>query len=78
MKFNKNLGIIPSFLSGLNIKIAGRLMRYKIIPRKTTQGLNRGASAIGRVNYTDKARFTFKNRKGAFSINISAGQNFFN
>lgn len=70
--------IIPSFLSGLKIKIGGRLMRYKIIPRKTTQLINRGASSFGRVNYTDYARYTNKNRKGAYSITVSSGQNFFN
>ncbi len=68
---------IPAFLSGLNIKIAGRLMREPIIPRITTKVFSKGASAIGKVNYLDVARITKKNRKGAYNIKITSGQNFF-
>jgi hypothetical protein len=68
---------IPAFLSGLNIKIAGRLMREPIIPRITTKVFQKGSSAIGKVNYLDVARITKKNRKGAYTIKISSGQNFF-
>jgi hypothetical protein len=68
---------IPAFLSGLNIKIAGRLMGEPIIPRITTKIFGKGASAIGKVNYSDVARITKKNRKGAYTIKITSGQNFF-
>src|SRR6266542_2966482 len=49
---------IPAFLSGLNIKISGRLMGESIIPRRTTKVFGKGASAIGKVNYLDAARIT--------------------
>src|SRR6266540_2225501 len=68
---------IPAFLSGLNIKISGRLMGESIIPRRTTKVFGKGASAIGKVNYLDAARITQKNRKGAYTIKIISGQNFF-
>jgi hypothetical protein len=68
---------IPAFLSGLNIKIAGRLMREPIIPRITTKVFEKGATATGKVNYLDVASITKKNRKGAYTIKISSGQNFF-
>jgi len=68
---------IPAFLSGLNIKIAGRLMGEPIIPRITTKVFGKGASATGKVNYLDVARITKKNRKGAYTIKITSGQNFF-
>jgi len=68
---------IPAFLSGLNIKIAGRLMGEPIIPRITTKVFGKGASATGKVNYLDIARITKKNRKGAYTIKITSGQNFF-
>jgi hypothetical protein len=68
---------IPAFLSGLNIKIAGRLMREPIIPRITKKVFGKGATAIGKVNYLDVARITKKNRKGAYTIKITSGQNFF-
>lgn len=72
------LSLIQSaaYLSGLNIKISGRLMREPIIPRMTTKKFEKGFTAIGKINYSDKARFTHKNRKGAFTITIKSGQNF--
>jgi hypothetical protein len=69
--------LIPAFLSGLNIKIAGRLMGEPIIPRITTKVFSKGATATGKVNYLDVARITKKNRKGAYTIKITSGQNFF-
>jgi len=72
-----SMNLIPSFLSGLNINIAGRLMREPIIPRKTTKFYEKGATATGKVNYLDVATITKKNKKGAFTIKISSGQNLF-
>jgi hypothetical protein len=69
--------LIPAYLTGLTIKVAGRLMRYKVIPRKTINKVQVGSSSVGKVNYTDFARYTSKNRRGAFSITVSSGQNFF-
>lgn len=63
-------------LSGLNIKISGRLMREPIIPRLTTKKFEKGFTAKGKINYSDVARFTNKNRKGAFTITVKSGQNF--
>lgn len=68
---------IPAFLSGLNIKIAGRLMREPIIPRLTTKVYEKGATATGKINYLDVATKTTKNKKGAYTIKITSGQNFF-
>jgi len=67
----------PAFLSGLNIKIAGRLLGEPIIPRITTKVYGKGASASGKVNYLDVARITKKNKKGAYSIKVTSGQNLF-
>ena len=71
---NKNNNL-PSFLSGINIKIGGRLMTHKLVPRKTVQIKRRGILAKGKVNFLDVARLTQKNKRGAFSITISSGQN---
>jgi hypothetical protein len=76
--YNKDkTNIIPAFLSGLTIKVAGRLMKYKVIPRKTVRIVRRGSSSTGKVNYTDFAKYTNKNRRGAFTIFIKSGHNFF-
>jgi hypothetical protein len=67
---------VAAYLSGLNIKISGRLMREPIIPRITTKKFEKGFTAKGKINYFDLARFTHKNRKGAFTITVKSGQNF--
>ena len=74
---NNDISIIPAFLTGLSIKVAGRLMTEGIKPRKTTHFTRRGATASGKINYLNFARFTNKNRRGSYSITISAGQNYF-
>nr|YP_009710595.1 ribosomal protein S3 [Amanita bisporigera]QFZ98544.1 ribosomal protein S3 [Amanita bisporigera] len=76
-KNTNNLDIIPAFLSGINIKIAGRLLNNKIVPRKTVKTIRRGAVAKGKINYLDVARYTNKNKRGAYSITVSSGQNYF-
>jgi Mitochondrial ribosomal protein (VAR1) len=75
-KTNK-LNIIPAFLSGINIKVAGRLLNNRIVPRKTVKTIRRGAIAKGKINYLDVARYTNKNKRGAYSITVSTGQNYF-
>jgi hypothetical protein len=73
----KSVNFIPAFLSGIKIRIGGRLMREPIIPRITTKNFERGASSPGKVNFLDIATITKKNRKGSYTIKISSGQNFF-
>src|SRR3984957_2057516 len=76
LKLNRKLIVtkIPSFLSGINIKIAGRLLTQRVIPRKTINIVRRGALSRIKINYLDKARYTNKNKRGAFSITITTGQ----
>lgn len=61
-------------ISGLNIKIGGRLMRQPIIPKKTVTKFEKGFTAKGKVNYLDISSLTLKNRKGAFTITVKTGQ----
>ena len=75
---NTNFNIIPAFLSGINIRVAGRLLTQRVIPRKTVKTIRRGAAANGKINFSDKARITKKNKRGSFSITVSSGQNLFN
>nr|YP_009739426.1 ribosomal protein S3 [Tricholoma flavovirens]QIC20270.1 ribosomal protein S3 [Tricholoma flavovirens] len=73
----KKFNILPAFLSGVNIKVAGRLLTHRVVPRKTVKIIQRGAAATGKINFSDVARYTKKNKRGAFSITVSSGQNFF-
>jgi len=75
-KYN-DISIIPAFLTGLNIKVAGRIMTQRIKPRKTINLKNRGVTARGKINYLNFARLTNKNKRGSYSITVSAGQNLF-
>jgi Mitochondrial ribosomal protein (VAR1) len=34
---NTNYNIIPAFLSGINIRVAGRLLTHRVVPRKTVK-----------------------------------------
>lgn len=45
--------ILPSFLAGIKIRIGGRLMTQRVIPRLSTRIIQRGAIARGKVNYVD-------------------------
>ena len=73
LKFNTKL---IAFLSGLNININGRLLKDAIVPKNTVKYFERGASAPGKVNYSDTSFITKKNRKGAYNVKVKASQNF--
>jgi hypothetical protein len=60
-----------SYLSGINIKLAGRLMTQSIRPRFTVQSLQEGSLARVKVHYIEKSRFTGKNKRGAFSFTVT-------
>jgi len=77
VNLNRNNNIIPAFLSGINIKVAGRLLRQRVVPRKTIKKIIRGTSNRNKINFLDVARYSNKNRRGAFTITVKSGQNFF-
>jgi hypothetical protein len=60
-----------SYLSGMNIKLAGRLMTQSIRPRFTVQSKQEGSLARVKVHFTEKSRFTGKNKRGAYSFTVS-------
>jgi hypothetical protein len=60
-----------SYLSGMNIKLAGRLMTQSMRPRFTVQSLQEGSLARVKVHYIENSRFTGKNKRGAFSFTIT-------
>lgn len=71
---NNNLVIkIPSLLSGLNIRIGGRLLTQRIIPRKTVKTIRKGTLSKGKINFLDESRYTNKNKRGAYTLVVSIG-----
>ena len=69
----KKISKIPSFISGIKFKIAGRLLTQRIVPRQTVKIISRGSLARNKVIYLEKGRFTNKNKRGAFSITVTTG-----
>ena len=76
LKGPKKVMVLPAFLSGMKIRIAGRLLTQRVVPRKTVKTTVRGALATGKVNYSEMARITKKNKRGAFSITVTSGHNY--
>ena len=78
--FRKNQNQISRFstiLTGVNIKLGGRLMRGKIVPRRTVKKIQYGSLARSKSNYVTTARLTQKNKRGSFSFTVSIGHKFF-
>ena len=75
--FINKYSIIPSYLSGFKIRIAGRLLTQRVIPRLTVKTIQRGTLARGKAQFVDSARFTNKNKRGSFSITVTMGHIFF-
>jgi hypothetical protein len=48
-----------------------------MVPGKSTRILERGARSIGKVNYLADSSVVKKNRKGAYTVKVTLGQNFF-
>ena len=69
----KRFSLIPCYLSGIKLKIAGRLMTQRVVPRKTVKIIQKGSLARRKAIFVENARFTNKNRRGSFSITISTG-----
>lgn len=76
-KFINKYSIIPSYLSGFKIRVAGRLLTQRVVPRLTVKTIQRGTLARGKAQFVDSARFTHKNKRGSFSITVTMGHIFF-
>ena len=64
-------GNINSVLAGINIKVGGRLMTQRVVPRLTSRVTQKGAVARGKINYINSSRVNLKNRRGAHSVTVT-------
>lgn len=64
-------GKYNSFLSGMNVRLAGRLITQSLRPKFTVQTIQKGTIARVKVDYLEKSRFTGKNKRGAYSFTVS-------
>ncbi len=70
VKFNNLLAKKPAALSGIFVKVAGRVMTQRVIPRRTVKYMKEGLLAKGRVVSSESTRFTNKNKRGSYSITV--------
>jgi Mitochondrial ribosomal protein (VAR1) len=74
---NNNDNLFNSFISGINLRVAGRLLTQRVVPRMSVKTIQRGTLARGKTNLVNTARFTDKNKRGAYSITVTLGHVFF-
>lgn len=59
-----------SRLTGLKIRIAGRLNRQRVVPKRTVKTAYKGGISKTENNLVDTATYTSKNKKGAVSVRV--------
>ena len=64
---------IPSFLSGIYLKLAGRVLTQKIQKRVKSKVIQKGSLAKTKARLINTNRFINKNKRGTFSITIKTG-----
>lgn len=69
----KRFSVIPCVLSGISIKVAGRVMTQRVVPRKTVKFSQKGSLSRTKSVFVENARFTNKNKRGSFSITVTSG-----
>nr|YP_009504222.1 ribosomal protein S3 [Lactifluus hygrophoroides]AWX52947.1 ribosomal protein S3 [Lactifluus hygrophoroides] len=70
-RFNNNK--IPSFLSGISLKLAGRVLTQRIQKRVKSKIVQKGTLARTNVNLININNFDNKNKRGTFNITIKIG-----
>nr|YP_009649332.1 ribosomal protein S3 [Rhizopogon vinicolor]QDA23247.1 ribosomal protein S3 [Rhizopogon vinicolor] len=69
----KRFSVIPCVLAGLSVKVAGRVMTQRVVPRKTVKFTQKGSLSRTKSIFVENARFTNKNKRGSFSITVTSG-----
>lgn len=64
---------IPSFLSGIYLKLAGRVLTQKLQRRVKSKIVQKGSLARTKARLINTNRFINKNKRGTFSITIKTG-----
>lgn len=64
---------LPSFLTGIYLKLAGRVLTQKIQRRVKSKVVQKGSLARTKTNLVNTNRFVNKNKRGTFSITIKTG-----
>jgi hypothetical protein len=65
--------VLPSYITGMKIRVSGRLLTQRSVPRQTVQTAQIG-SFSGQDNVIDFGSYTTKNKKGAFTVKVWISQ----
>nr|YP_009988020.1 ribosomal protein S3 [Rhodotorula toruloides]QNL17830.1 ribosomal protein S3 [Rhodotorula toruloides]CAE5968160.1 ribosomal protein S3 [Rhodotorula toruloides] len=69
-----SLALPVSSLTGLQIKLSGRLTTQRYGPRQTVSLTHMGSAAKSSIGMTDYSQFTAKNKLGAFTVKVWLSQ----
>lgn len=61
---------IPAVLTGLKVKISGRLITQRVIPKRTISKAEKGGFKKTKKSLVDYAIYTNKNKRGSYSIKV--------
>lgn len=65
--------VVPSYLSGIKVRLGGRLQNESTRPRKTRQTFQMGCLSRSKVSFTSQASLCRKNKKGAYTFTVTTG-----
>jgi hypothetical protein len=66
------INLVHSNISGIKLKLGGRLEKTSIIPRKSSKEILMGNMSRGTTSFKNSSRITYKNKRGAYSITVSS------
>ncbi len=69
--------LLPAYITGIKIKISGRLATERSVPRQTEKTAQIGTfsnSSSSSSNVVEYSQFTSKNKKGAFTVKVWISQ----
>jgi Mitochondrial ribosomal protein (VAR1) len=61
---------VPTVLTGLKVRISGRLSTERVIPKKTILSKEIGGFKRNKSNLVDYAVYTNKNKRGSYSVKV--------
>ena len=73
----KNNYSFSSYLTGMNIRLGGRTFKQRILPRMTQKRIQKCSLNKSKVLFFDRARFSNKTIKGAYTFTIKMGHVFY-
>lgn len=69
---------VPAKLTGIKIKIAGRLTTQRVVPKKTVKSAYKGGLVKSKQSFVDSSSYTAKNKLGAYTVTVWLSHNIIN